>query len=119
MKHAYAFGFLFESVAGNTRLRLSRLPFIESKRKKKNVVRIYIVMLVRRNLEFLTKYEPIRKGKIEGVSYIYIYIKLFISRKRQKGEEQGAARETDYIGRRTYDDIKKFLSKVRLLEKKK
>lgn len=56
-------------------------------------------MLVRRNLEFLTKYEPIRKGKIEGVSYIYI--KLFISRKRQKGEEQGAAREADYIGRST------------------
>lgn len=74
-------------------------------------------MLVRRNLEFLTKYEPIRKGKIEGVSYIYIYKIVYF----EKETERGGARsgERSRLHREEYDDIKKFFSKVRLLEKKK
>lgn len=72
-------------------------------------------MLVRRNLEFLTKYEPIRKGKIQGVSYIYKTV-YFEKETERRGARSG---ERSRLHREEYDDIKKFFSKVRLLEKKK
>lgn len=74
-------------------------------------------MLVRRNLEFLTKYEPIRGEKSrEYRIYIYHGTVYFEKETERRGARSG---ERSRLHGEEYGDIKKFFSKVRLLEKKK